>query len=225
MPKTADSISLHLRAGLVCAAAFAALTALVAVRGLPSRSAFPGDLELVAWALSLRTGWLTTVVQGLSFLSSAAPALAMTLLVTVLEWMGHKRRPLSAAWAVLALAGAAACNVTVRVAMARLRPAVDYIPNLLPEIQTDWQRFSYPSGHATAAVVLCGAVVALAWPRPAWRWTMLLLAVVISGLVGFGRVYLGVHWPSDVVGGYLLSGVWLGLGLAWRRWAAKPGER
>jgi undecaprenyl-diphosphatase len=212
-------LSPYLYLSLACALALAALTTLVAVRGLPSRAAFPGDLELVAWALSLRTDWLTRLVQGLSFVSSAAPVLAVTVAASVLEWAWCKRPPLSAAWAVLALAGATPCNVALRVMLARLRPAVDYIPNLLPEIQTGWQRFCYPSGHAGASLILCAALVALAWPRRSWRAPAVAAAVLVTGFVGLGRVYLGVHWPSDVAGGYLLSGLWLGLGLAWRQLA------
>jgi membrane-associated phospholipid phosphatase len=209
--------SFSFRLSLVCALGLAALTGVVAVRGLPSRPALPGDLELVAWAVSLRGDLLTRLIQGLTFASSAAPALAVTLVVGGLEWRWRKRPPLSAAWATLAFLGATACNVALRVALGRLPPAVDYIPNLLPEIQTGFQHFSFPSGHAGASLIAFAALAALAWPRPAWRWPAVAAALLVVGGVGFGRVYLGVHWPTDVAGGYLLGGAWLGVGLAWRQ--------
>ncbi|MFF4170562.1 phosphatase PAP2 family protein [Streptomyces sp. NPDC001744] len=68
---------------------------------------------------------------------------------------------------------------------------------------------AFPSGHAMTATVTCGLllwVLALHW-RDGWRgWGALTGAAVVSVLgVGWTRVYLGVHWPSDVLGGWLLG--------------------
>ncbi|WP_148589135.1 phosphatase PAP2 family protein [Streptomyces sp. WAC01526] len=68
---------------------------------------------------------------------------------------------------------------------------------------------AFPSGHAMSALV-AGALVLwvlrLGGARPLWRWTARAVAVVSVAGVGFTRVYLGVHWLSDVVGGWLLGG-------------------
>ena len=73
---------------------------------------------------------------------------------------------------------------------------------------------SYPSGHATSAAAFYLTLALLApfrWRRPAWT-----LAVLMIGLTGLSRIMLGVHWPSDVVGGTLL-GAAFALAAAW--WA------
>lgn len=71
------------------------------------------------------------------------------------------------------------------------------------------QYASLPSGHAMTATVSCGLllwVLALHW-RESWRgWSVIAVAALVSVLgVGWTRVYLGVHWPSDVVAGWLLG--------------------
>ncbi|MEU6139389.1 phosphatase PAP2 family protein [Streptomyces sp. NPDC047081] len=81
---------------------------------------------------------------------------------------------------------------------------------------------AYPSGHAMTATIVCGAVVWLVHhydaPRPLRRTTLWLAAISATG-VGLTRVWLGVHWPSDVVGGWLLGAMVVTLAvLVHRRW-------
>jgi membrane-associated phospholipid phosphatase len=75
---------------------------------------------------------------------------------------------------------------------------------------------AYPSGHSTQAIVSWGmlAVVALAGRSRRARIFGLTAAAVVVLLVGASRVYLGVHWLTDVLGGYALGGAWLALILA-----------
>ena len=201
-----------LRLAFVCAICLSILTILVALD-----VAIPGDAELVRLVVSLRNETLTRAVWLLTFISSSVPALLLTLAVSGIELWRAKRFEFGAAWAPLAYAGAVVCNIALRVAVGRLRPAVDYIPHLLPEVQASFQRFSYPSGHAGAAILAYSSLVALAWPHTAWRWPMLVIALLVIATTGFGRVYMGVHWPTDVLAGYLLGGCWLGIGLALKR--------
>jgi undecaprenyl-diphosphatase len=202
----------YLNLAFVCAICLGILTVLVAL-GV----AIPGDAELVRLAVSLRNETLTRVIRLLTFISSSVPALLITLAVSGVELWRAKRFRFDAAWAILAYAGAVVCNVALRVVVGRMRPAVDYIPHLLPEVQANFQRFSYPSGHAAAAILAYSSLVVLVWSRSAWRWPMLFVALLVIATTGFGRIYMGVHWPTDVLAGYLLGGCWLGIGLALKR--------
>lgn len=208
------------------------LVALTVLVGL--RMPIQGDWALVEWAVGLRNDALTQIVWLLTFITSATPALLICAAVSV----GYAARHASAiarpaipiskqtlsgvvmiAWPMLAYLGALACNIVLRIAIGRFRPGVEYIPHGLPEIQADFQRFSYPSGHAGAAMIAFVSLAALAWPHPRLRWPAFIgSALVIIG-TGFGRVYLGVHWPTDVLAGYLLAGAWLALAMYL---AAKP---
>jgi membrane-associated phospholipid phosphatase len=177
----------------------------------------PGDMALVRLAVQTRTPSLTFPLQVLTFISSSIPALAITVIATAGEAWRRKRLDPGAAWALAAFLGFTACNIALRLAIGRQRPAVDYIPNAWPELRAGFQRFSYPSGHAGAALIAYTSLLVLAWPWRVWRPLVAAGVVLIVGGVGFARVYLGVHWPSDVAAGYLLAGIWLCGGLALRR--------
>lgn len=69
-----------------------------------------------------------------------------------------------------------------------------------------YEEFGYPSGHTTSATVLAGALIVLLLRRvhdPAWRRVGLVACLLIPMVTGFARVYVGAHWPSDVLGGFL----------------------
>jgi membrane-associated phospholipid phosphatase len=96
---------------------------------------------------------------------------------------------------------------------------------------------SLPSGHALTTMVFLGLLVLVAfrWRRArsragrgaAFAWVALVVAVVVAALIGVSRVYLGVHWLSDVFGGWTLAGAWLAtvvavvLGGVWTSWRAR----
>jgi undecaprenyl-diphosphatase len=83
----------------------------------------------------------------------------------------------------------------------RVRPAED--PHLV-EVHT----LSFPSGHSANAAMTYVALVLFLVPEPDKRWKWLLAAGVVALLVGLSRVMLGVHWPSDVVGGWTFGLFW-----------------
>jgi membrane-associated phospholipid phosphatase len=99
------------------------------------------------------------------------------------------------------VAGAALLNVILKLIFERTRP--DLWEQLVVETS-----YSFPSGHAMASAALAGAVIAICWSTR-FRW----LAIIFSGLfillIGFSRLYLGVHYPTDVLAGWIVSTAWL----------------
>ena len=72
--------------------------------------------------------------------------------------------------------------------------------------------FSFPSGHSIVAVVLYGSLVYLGFPLLRQMWQRVVVSVVAVGMIagiGLSRIYLGVHYPSDVAAGYLVGCAWL----------------
>jgi len=102
---------------------------------------------------------------------------------------------------VVSVVGAAVINVVIKLLFERTRP--DLWEQIVSEAS-----FSFPSGHAMASSALGFALVAVMW-NTRWRLLTILLAGLYIALVGLSRLYLGVHYPTDVIGGWLLSLTWV----------------
>ena len=84
--------------------------------------------------------------------------------------------------------------------------------------------YSFPSGHSTLAPLVFGLGVLIwsaPWPRRA-RVALLAAAALLCLLIGFSRVYLGMHWPTDAGGGLLLGTGWAAL---WVWWWERAGRQ
>ena len=68
--------------------------------------------------------------------------------------------------------------------------------------------FSFPSGHAMGSMTLAAVLVLLAW-NTRWRWPALVFGVLFAGSVSLSRIYLGVHYPSDILAGWCAALVWV----------------
>jgi membrane-associated phospholipid phosphatase len=174
------------------------------------------EMVLVNWIIDGRSDAVTTVLQGLTFITSATPAMLLSLGACVADWRmtSTERRTMTTLVTrhssfAIAFFGALACNIGLRILIGRLRPEVAYIPNALPEITAVFQRYAFPSGHAGSATVACFSWVAVLWRFRRARWIVLAVALFVWLGAGFGRFYMGLHWPTDVLGGYLLAGAWV----------------
>ena len=163
--------------------------------------------------------WLT---QLMLVITSTGQSVAVIVLAIVLYWLWRRERKLDALTALVSFVGAVAISTVLKLVFARPRPHV--FPPLVPA-----DTYSFPSGHTLAAVALYGLLAILLW-RGRHRWWALLSAVWVL-VVGLSRIYLGVHYPSDVVASLALGTLWLVLIMAGhdrlaRRWTeeAEDGE-
>ena len=142
----------------------------------------------------------------ITLLGKAKIVLSVAALCTVLFWIRNKREFILPFW--MTLAGSGVFSLLGKVAFHRQRP-----PGI--GVYTE-ASFSFPSGHATIVVACYGFIVYSLW-RQAQRWNIRLnllfggSALILA--IGFSRLYLGVHFLSDVLGGYLLGLLWLIIGI------------
>jgi len=111
------------------------------------------------------------------------------------------RRWREATFAGVAFAGSALLNMATKQFFQRDRPTL--WESIAPE-----HTFSFPSGHAMGSVTLAMVVVLLCW-HTRWRWLAVVLAGSFALLVGVSRIYLGVHYPSDILGGFAAGIAWV----------------
>lgn len=142
---------------------------------------------------------LTRAIKAVTACGSLDVVAPLTLVAAIAAWLLHRLR--AAALVILAVAGAELLQLGLKPLFGRPRPAV--FPRL-EHIGTA----AYPSGHAIVSAALAFALVAICWKRP-WRTAAACLAALYALAVGFSRVYLGVHYPSDVLAGWLLAAAWV----------------
>jgi undecaprenyl-diphosphatase len=146
--------------------------------------------------------WLESAVRDVTALGGTTVITMVTLVTAGYLLLSGKR---GAAVLVLAsIAGAVLLSFTIKAGIERPRP--DLVPHGTPVYTA-----SFPSGHATgsaATYLTLGALLARFQPRRRLKVYLMSVAVVLTIMIGLSRLYLGVHWPSDVLAGWTLGACW-----------------
>ncbi len=157
----------------------------------------PGDLDIMQWAQSQPTpGDAVSDIN--RAVSSTQVVLVTGAVIVVALWLGGRRR--DAVLLALGLVALPLLQSGVKELVDRPRPSADLV-----ERRAGFSSPSFPSGHVMSATLLYGYLIALSLRDPAHgalRAAALLWSLFVLALVGPASVYLGVHWPSDVLGGY-----------------------
>jgi membrane-associated phospholipid phosphatase len=162
------------------------------------------DQMVLGEAVEARSGPLTTAAIAVTQIGSTAAMGVLAVLAALV--LLRRSRPFDAVFVVGNAAGASLLFSGIKRVLDRDRPPeVDRLVGAANE--------SLPSGHATMAVAVIGSLVVLLWAgrSASARAAMVAAATLWVVAVGLTRIYLGVHWFSDVVAGWLVGGAWLAL--------------
>lgn len=141
----------------------------------------------------------------------------LALLLLVLS-----RRPREARYLLVSAGGCLLLNVGLKLAFHRARPGA------LPYLIARPTSLSFPSGHTMGTTGVIGSLVVIAYALHAQtpvRWLITAAGVSIVLCVGVSRIYLGAHYPSDVLGGVLAAAAWISAATGWAFPRLLPGER
>lgn len=172
------------------------------------------DSSITSWVVAHRTHALTSMARVLSTLGSQAVLIPLTAIAAAA--LLARRRWVLAGLLVAAWGGALAMYSLTKAFVHRMRPPLDI------RLTDVGHTSSFPSGHATQSLATAMALAfvgAVVLPRTRWPGRALTLALAIG--VGWSRVYLGVHWATDVGAGWLIGAawlattIWLGRAAAW----------
>jgi undecaprenyl-diphosphatase len=205
----AARVELAFSIGMAAALTFAALSVLASYQGV-----FDLDHSTRELVARTRLASLHGSMEMVSLLGQGSALIPLILLASLVAWRPRRR------WALafpLIMAGTGALQFLAKWSVDRPRPN-----------EAAW---GFPSGHALSVVVFFGLIaylVCTSGTRRCWRWSSVGLAVALVLTVGFSRLYLNMHWLSDVGGGfavglaYLLLAIWLVEWLPGRRLRLAP---
>lgn len=163
------------------------------------------DNSVTDYVTSLRTPALNQFFQFVTDLGDVYAYLIVTTIVALFFFFKLRNKKF-----ILQLLGvvilSALANLALKEAFDRARPTIDH----LVVVKT----LSYPSGHAMSAMAYYGFLIYLIFHIKMNKWLRIFLTLLFSALIffiGLSRVYLGVHFPSDVVGGFVAGLIWVAL--------------
>ncbi|MDQ2890961.1 MAG: phosphatase PAP2 family protein [Gemmatimonadota bacterium] len=160
------------------------------------------DDTVLRWMAAHQSALATTAALELTALGTGTVVVMMTVVTGMFLALTGQRRP--AILLVAATIGGLALNLVLKLHYHRPRP------HIIPWA-TDVVSSSFPSGHAMNSVIVYGTIAYLAARLSTTRWlravTQLMAVIVVIGICA-SRVYLGVHYPSDVLGGAIVGAAW-----------------
>lgn len=165
------------------------------------------DSQVISLVQGRESLLLTSVMKVLSFIGSAPIIIIVSLFILFFLYKVLKHRHELILF-IGVMVGSPILNFILKELFKRARP--DFYR--LVEISG----YSFPSGHAMNAVTFYGILTFLLWRHIPVRWGRVVL-LLFSGMmvlgIGLSRIYLGVHYPTDIIGGYFASATWLGLSI------------
>lgn len=159
------------------------------------------DTAILQTIYKLHTPLLNQIMTGITFLGNGSTLIYLSCFVGIFLLVSRKFA--SAFTLIIVTSGGIGLNIWLKNVFGRVRPA-------LWERIVDVNSFSFPSGHAMVSLVVYGYLGYLLIANfHSWSGLIFFLTALLILAIGFSRLYLGVHWLTDVIAGYAAGLVWL----------------
>ena len=161
------------------------------------------DTSVISFVQGMETPWLTSTMKFFTTLANTKSVIVIALIAFVLLYFAFRYRQ-QAFLLIVVIGGTVVLNTMLKHYFKRERPEIHRI--------MDANGFSFPSGHSMIAFSLYTIIVYIAWRNVKTtlsRTLLILSAAFMIIMTGISRIYVGVHYPSDVVGGFAASALWV----------------
>lgn len=170
------------------------------------------DNSIIDFVQAQESAELTSIMKFFTWIGAGLPSVFLTAVLAMgLYFRWRNRRDIL--FFIGVIAGSALLNVVLKLIFHRARPTLHRI--------VEAGGYSYPSGHSMAAFTLYGILCYLLWryaPNVLIHTILIICGIFMIVAIGSSRIYLGVHYPSDVVGAYLASGAWVAISIGYYEW-------
>ncbi|MBA9026172.1 phosphatase PAP2 family protein [Peribacillus huizhouensis] len=161
------------------------------------------DQKVISFVQGFETSLVTSIMKFFTFIGSMPVVLVIVLIALIILDKVLKHRTELVLFVVVII-GTPVLNQLLKFVFQRSRPDI----HRLIEVGG----YSFPSGHAMNAFAVYGIISFLLWrhiPTFLGRTTLIIISGIFIFMIGISRIYLGVHYPSDIIGGYFASSFWL----------------
>lgn len=172
---------------------------LLAVEVWENEGGFPWDVPILEIIHSRTQAQLDIFAKVLTRFGSFWTVFPITTAISLV--LLPQRRWRSVAYLLTNVLGNLVINRTAKLLMHRVRPQLWNSPT--PQVD-----YSFPSGHAMSSMSLVAALVILTWGSREKRWSVLIFGSLFVLAIGWTRLYLGVHFPSDILAGWMAAIAW-----------------
>lgn len=178
------------------------------------------DRTIIYYVQGFETPMLTTIMKLFTFIGKTVPVVVISLLSIFFLYKVLKHRSELVLFIAVIL-GADILYATLKQLFHRARPDLHRL--------AEASNYSFPSGHATMAFALYGVLTFLLWRHISTRLgrtVLIIISVFMILAIGISRIYLGVHYPSDIIAGYFISAFWLTLAIGfYQRYKERQYQR
>ena len=165
------------------------------------------DQIVISFIQGFESPMLTSIMKFFTYIGSFPSVFGISLLASLFLYFVLKHRTELLLFGIVVI-GTPLINRMLKQLFHRARPDL----HRLIEIGG----YSFPSGHAMSAFAVYGILTFLLWrhiPTRLGRTALIMISSIFILMIGASRVYLGVHYPSDIIGGYFASGFWLAISI------------